>query len=24
VESTVGIGTTFKITLPIKRPSAQG
>ena len=22
--STVGIGTTFKITLPIKRPAAQG
>lgn len=24
VDSTVGIGTTFKITLPIKRPSAKG
>ena len=24
VDSTVGIGTTFKITLPIKRPAAQG
>jgi signal transduction histidine kinase len=24
VDSTVGIGTTFKITLPIKRPTAKG
>jgi len=24
VDSTVGIGTTFKITLPIKRPAAKG
>ena len=24
VDSTVGVGTTFKITLPIKRPAAKG
>jgi signal transduction histidine kinase len=24
VSSTVGVGTTFKITLPIKRPAAKG
>jgi signal transduction histidine kinase len=24
VDSTVGVGTTFKITLPIKRPATQG
>jgi signal transduction histidine kinase len=24
VNSTVGVGTTFKITLPIKRPAAKG
>jgi signal transduction histidine kinase len=24
VNSTVGVGTTFKITLPIKRPEAKG
>ena len=24
VNSTVGVGTTFKITLPIKRPTAKG
>jgi len=24
VHSTLGVGTTFKITLPIKRPAAKG